>query len=58
MEKKPEPKGIMPDQAAPPSPATPSRFQCLPVRPAIEDADDEAWEDEEDGFQCPCCLPR
>lgn len=34
-----------------------SRFRCLDVAEKTTSEDDDAFEDD-DGFQCPCCLPR
>jgi hypothetical protein len=44
------------EQAVPATGA--SRFRCLPA--AGEDSgEDEEWlDDDDDGFQCPCCLKR
>jgi hypothetical protein len=34
-----------------------SRFRCLPADQEEREPDEE-WMDEDDGFQCPCCLNR
>lgn len=58
MEKTTDPKGATPEPVTSAPLPAPSRFQCLPVPPDAIHTDDEELEDEEDGFQCPCCLPR
>ena len=35
-----------------------SRFQCQALSPQPPGEDEDDLEDEEDGFQCPCCLTR
>lgn len=37
---------------------TRERFQCDSLPPKTKLEDETEYDDDEDGFQCPCCLAR